>query len=208
MDIQDEIISYGVSRETMQKLEKFVAILCEWNEKMNLVSKNSLSDVWVRHILDCVQLLKYIDPNTHNLVDIGSGAGFPGIVLAILMKEKMPEVKFFLVESIAKKTAYLKEVCARIGLDNVEIVNERVENAVFKDVDVITARAVAALDKLFDYAYPITKKKTKMIFPKGVSYGEELSSAKHRWNFKQIIHPNKYCEGGVILEIEELEKRR
>ena len=208
MNIQDEVASYNVSRETKQRLEKFVLLLCEWNKKMNLVSKNSLPDVWERHVLDSMQLIKYIDQNARCLVDIGSGAGFPGVVLAVLMKEKMPKTKLNLVESITKKTMYLKDVCANLELNNVEILNGRVENAVFKDVDVITARAVASLDKLLSYSYSLAGAKTRMIFPKGATYNVELIEAEYNWDFDCLVHKNMYHEDGVVLEINKLGKKK
>ena len=208
MNIHEEITTYDVSRETMRRLEEFVALLQVWNNKMNLVSRNSLSEVWLRHILDSVQLIKYINQDTRNLVDIGSGAGFPGIVIAILGKEKMPAMKINLVESIAKKTMYLKDICVNLDLDNVEIFNKRVEDTVFKGVDVITARAVSSLDKLLEYSYIIAGKETKMIFPKGITYDAELTEARRNWNFDCVTHKNMYHEDGVVLEISKLGKKK
>ena len=140
MDIDFELQKYNVSRETIQKLKDFVAILRDWNEKMNLVSKNSMEDVWERHVLDSLQLMEYLPAAVKSLVDIGSGAGFPGMVLAIAMQEKFPAAQITLVESITKKTVYLKDVCQKLGLNNVRVENNRVENIVFKKVDVILSQ--------------------------------------------------------------------
>lgn len=207
MDIREEILSYSVSRETYASLEKFVNLLIEWNSKMNLVSKNSLLDVWNRHVLDSLQLIKYIPENLNTLVDIGSGSGFPGVVLAILLKEKNPSVKIKLIESITKKTVYLKDVCVKLGLNNVEVVNDRVENVVFKDVSVITARAVASLDTLCQYSFNLGNKKTSMLLLKGRSYKEEDESAKKNWEYNIDIYQNKYSDDGVVLKISDLRKK-
>ena len=115
------ILKYNVSRETYGLLESYVALLCEWQKKFNLVSKNSLPHVWERHIADSAQLFKYITEDVKNVYDFGSGAGFPAMVLAIIAKEKRPDIKFKLVESITKKTLYLNAVKSSLGLDNVEI---------------------------------------------------------------------------------------
>lgn len=208
MDINIELLKYDVSRETLQKLKDFVSLLEMWNTRMNLVSKNSLADVWERHILDSMQLVQYISADTKRIVDIGSGSGFPGIVLAIWLQEKMPASEIFLVESIAKKTMYLNDVCARLGLNNVKILNERIENTVFKDVDIITARAVAALDILLSYSMHIGQTHTKMLFPKGQSYEIENSEAQKKWVYDLQVHPNRYHEDGVILEISKLRKKK
>lgn len=206
MDIDFELQKYDVSRETIQKLKDFVDILRDWNAKMNLVSKNSLENVWERHVLDCLQLVEYLPAEVKNLVDIGSGAGFPGIVLAIVMQQKFPTAQITLVESITKKTVYLNDVCQKLGLQNVKIENNRVENIVFKDVDVITARAVAALDVLCGYAFKIGNKNTRMLFLKGQSYAAEDALARQKWRYDANVYPNKYDAGGVIMELRNLRK--
>ena len=206
MDIDFELQKYNVSRETIQKLNDFVEILREWNEKMNLVSKNSLENVWERHVFDSLQLIEYLPAETKNLVDIGSGAGFPGIVLAIVMQEKFPAAKITLVESITKKTVYLNDVCQKLGLANTKIENNRVENIVFKSVDVITARAVAALDILCGYVYKIGGKNTEMLFLKGQTYTREDMVARQKWRYEANVYPNKYAEGGVVMKLRNLRK--
>lgn len=207
-NIEKEILNYNVSRETLSQMYDFSDILLEWNEKMNLVSKNSIKDVWSRHILDSLQLVDYLPQNFKSLVDIGSGAGFPAIVLAIVLMQKRSDVKLFLVESIKKKTLYLNDVVNRLSLKNVCVVNSRVENSVFKDVDVITARAVASLDVLLDYQYKIGSVKTLGLYLKGKSYEDELSAANKKWCFKYIKNINKYDKEGVILQISELGRKK
>ena len=208
MDIIKELQKYDVSRETMEKMKSFVSLLQEWNQKMNLVSKNSLEEVWTRHILDSLQLVKYISVDTKTLLDIGSGAGFPAVVLAIAMQENMPNAKWILTESITKKTVYLKDVCAKLDLNNVCIKNDRVENLQLKNVDLITARAVAALDVLCEYAYGISGTKSKMLFLKGRTYKEEVHNARQKWNFYYEVLPSAYSDEGVILQINNLRKRK
>lgn len=212
MNIEEEIFSYNVSRETYDKIDSFVKLLTEWNQKMNLVSKNSLADVWVRHVLDSAQLMTYLPTDLRHLVDIGSGAGFPAIVLAIMLQEKNPAAKITLIESINKKTVYLSDVREKLGLNNVQIVNDRVENinriTVFKDIDVITARAVAALDVLCGYAKHIGGPKTKLLFLKGEKWAEEDTMAQNRWQYDLTVYPNKYFLDGVVMELLNLRKKR
>lgn len=212
MDIAQEIKNLGIGEQEYLKLQNFVALLAEWNEKMNLVSKNSFADVWVRHVLDSAQLITYLPKNLKHLVDIGSGAGFPAIVLAILVERIIPEAKLTLVESITKKTVYLNDVVQKLGLKNVEIINDRVENigknTVFKDVDVITARAVAQLDVLCSYAKHIGNPNTKLLLLKGQKWAEEDTLAQNHWQYNLTIYPNKYCLDGVVMELLNLRKKR
>ena len=184
MSFDEEVLKYNVSRETLQRLKDFKTLLLEWNQKINLVSKNAENELDFRHILDSLQLLEHIDNNAKLIIDIGSGSGFPGIVLAIALQEKIPEAKIVLVESIAKKTVYLKDVCCYFGLANVEVINNRAENVVFKDVDYITARAVAAVDKIFNFTKTIYSKNTRFLLLKGKSGNEELAEARISKNTK------------------------
>ena len=202
------ILKYNVSRETYGLLESYVALLCEWQKKFNLVSKNSLPHVWERHIADSAQLVKYITEDVKNVYDFGSGAGFPAMVLAIIAKEKRPDIKFKLVESITKKTLYLNAVKSSLGLDNVEIFNARVESLKLPVADMVTARAMTALDGLLEYSFPFCDKHTKLVFPKGQSFEDELNKAKQNWNCKIKIEKNEICDDGVILLLENLRRKK
>ena len=123
--MENFIKKYNVSRETYSDFMRYVKLLEEWQTKFNLVSKNSLEFVWQRHIEDSAQLFNYIPENSDILYDFGSGAGFPAIVLAIIAKEKKPDLKFKLVESITKKTLYLNVVKKELQLENVEIIDRK-----------------------------------------------------------------------------------
>jgi len=207
-DMENFILKYNVSRETYSNLESYVALLREWQNKFNLVSKNSLEFVWERHIADSAQLFKYITDEVKVIYDFGSGAGFPAIVLAIIAKEKRPDIKFKLVESIGKKTLYLNEVKTQLNLENVDIFNDRVENLKLPVADMITARAMTSLDNLLKYSVLFSDKKTKLLFPKGKSYNEELDEAKKNWNFKLKVYKNELCDDGVILLLENLRRKK
>lgn len=196
---------YDVSRETFDRLKLYQDLLMEWQTRFNLVSKNSLEDAWSRHFIDSVQLFRYIPSSAKRLLDFGSGAGFPGLVLAVVAKEKTPYLKIGLVESILKKTLYLKEVATRLEL-SVDIINDRIEKITFPKVDVITSRAMTSLDGLLGYAYRFCKTETVCIFPKGKKYAQELAEAHKNWKFKCRIEPSDISEEGKILIISNLHK--
>lgn len=193
MNFDEEVLNYNVSRETLQKLKDFMQILLEWNQKINLVSKNAEKELETRHLLDSLQLIDYIRDDAKLLVDVGSGSGFPGIVLAIACQEKFPALKIVLIESITKKTLYLKDVCLRLCLTNVEVINNRAENVVFKNVDYITARAVASVDKILKCTTGLNSKNTEYVLPKGHSGYAELEEADKNWQMTVDIFENFYA---------------
>lgn len=201
--MENLIEKMNVSRETITKLKAYEKSLKEWQNKFNLVSNNSLNDAWNRHFLDSLQLMEYIPDDAKTLLDLGSGAGFPAMVIAIASAQRLPDLKVSLVESVKKKTLYLNAVRDLCGV-NVNIVNDRVENIGQQKVDVITSRAMCNLTDLLKYAYRFTTKKTTLIFPKGKSYQVELDNAKKYWHFDCKIKQNKICSEGVILLITDL----
>lgn len=193
MNFDEEVLNYNVSRETLQKLKDFIQILLDWNQKINLVSKNAEKELETRHLLDSLQLIDYIRDDVKLLVDIGSGSGFPGIILAIAMAEKFPKAKVILIESITKKTAYLKDVCSKLNLTNVEVINNRAENVVFKNVDYITARAVASVDKILECTAGLRSANTEYVLPKGHTGMAELEEADKNWKMTVDIFENFYA---------------
>lgn len=198
---------YTVSRETMDKLKSYEASLREWQNRMNLVSKNSLEDAWQRHFQDSMQLFSLL-PQQGIVYDFGSGAGFPGMVLAVMASEKTPYLKFRLVESIKKKTLYLNEVKKITGISNVEVLNKRIEDIPAEAADVVTSRAMASLSDLLSYAQKFCTRKTKCIFLKGKSYAAEIAEAEKLWKFKAEVLPSQESDEGVILIITDIHKRR
>ena len=198
---------YNVSRETFDRLKAYEASLKEWQNKFNLVSNASLEDAWERHFKDSVQLFKYIPEKSRILLDFGSGAGFPGMVIAVMAEEKMPNLKVKLIESIKKKTLYLnavKDICKV----RAQIINDRIENIPSFSADVITSRAMCNLNDLLKYSNRFSNKKTTLIFPKGKSYKEELKIAQKNWNFECNIFANEINPEGVILVINNLSPNR
>ena len=199
--------TYNVSRETFAILSRYVNILDDWQAKMNLVSPKSMAEVWTRHIADSLQLYQHLNSDTKTVYDIGSGAGFPAIVLAIQSMVEQRDIKFKLIESITKKTVYLNAVKNELNLKNVEIINARSENLKLAPADVITARAVAALDKLFALALPLVDKHTVLLLLKGKTYQAEIDEALKHWSFYVKVLPNNVEPEGVILQIANLRKK-
>ena len=206
--MEDFIKTYNVSRETFNILSSFVDILKEWQLKMNLISHNSLPEIWTRHIADSLQLYQYLNADTKNVYDIGSGAGFPALILAIMAAVEKRQICFKLIESITKKTVYLNDVKNRLHLKNVEIINDRSENLKLPPADFITARAVSNLNKLFSYCLPLSGKNTVLILPKGKTFLSEIEEAEKFWNFDADIKKNSVQEDGVVLLVSNLRKKR
>lgn len=190
----------GVSRETLARLKAYVDVLTDWNARHNLVSAKSLDDVWRRHVWDSAQLMKYMPAYTKTVADLGSGAGFPGLVLAELLRGRAEVV---LYEATRKKADFLQAAAKRMGL-NVGIRNVRIEAGRHSPVDVVTARALAPLDKLLGYAQQMAAKHTVCLLLKGQSLAAELTEAHKSWRMKVLQHPSETDPSGVILEVREL----
>jgi 16S rRNA (guanine527-N7)-methyltransferase len=202
----NQIEKIDVSRETYANLETFQNMVLEWNNKFNLISKSSAEDIWNRHILDSLQLLKFINDKAEKLYDFGSGAGFPGMVLAIAIKDIFPNLKVSLMESIRKKTIFLNEVKTKLNLD-VDIYNERVENLKLPKADIITSRAMASLEKLLNYAYPFCKKETELLFLKGKTWEDEIKTALIKWKFDYEAFESITDKDGKILFIKNIRRK-
>lgn len=205
--MNDILTIYNVSRETINDLENYKTLVLEWNERFNLISKSSVNYIWDRHIIDSLQLYEYLKDDDVLLYDFGSGAGFPAIVLSIVAKEKNPNLKIVLIESIKKKATFLEEVKNRLNL-NIDVVNDRIENIKKIKVNVITSRAMASLNKLLEYANPFCNKKTRLIFPKGIKWEEELKEAKKNWIFDYNVIGSKTDETGHIFIISNLRRKK
>ena len=190
----------NVSRETLARLKAYVGLLQDWNTRHNLVSAKSLEDVWSRHIWDSAQLAPLVPAEAKTLADLGAGAGFPGLVLAELLRDR---VHVTLFESIRKKCDFLAAAAERMRLP-VTVVNARIEAGGQGRFDVVTARALAPLDKLLDYAQQIADRKTVCLFLKGQSLASELTEARKSWRMKALQHPSATDPSGVILEVREL----
>jgi 16S rRNA (guanine527-N7)-methyltransferase len=190
----------GVSRETLARLKAYAGLLIDWNSRHNLVSARSLDDLWRRHFWDSAQLAPLIPKNAKTLADLGSGAGFPGLVLAEMLRG---QVAVTLYEATAKKCAFLTAGAERMELA-VIIRNSRTEEAPGEVFDVVTARACAPLPKLLGYAQKFTGQNSVCLFLKGQNVGSELTEAHKSWKMKVRQIPSLTDPSGVILELTEL----
>ena len=203
--VEDFVRDYDVSRETCDRLELFAELLKHWNRRVNLVSKDSLNDVWRRHMADSAQLRKVIPPYEGALIDVGSGAGFPGMVLAIMGLSDI-----HLIEASAKKCAFLREAAritgASVTIHNIRIARDATPHAALPEAAIVTARAVSPLANLLDIVFPIMYDRTCCIFPKGIQADDEVQEARRRWNFDVVQMPSKIEPGAVILKISHVRR--
>ncbi|MGB1360909.1 MAG: 16S rRNA (guanine(527)-N(7))-methyltransferase RsmG [Alphaproteobacteria bacterium] len=196
---------YSVSRETLEDLQKFHDLLLKWQKAVNLISPNTTGEVWHRHIADSVQLFKYIPDETKSIADIGSGGGFPAIILAILAKDLQNSADFHItmIESDKKKCLFLKECVRELNL-NATVHNERIEKS-SGDFDLVTARALASMDKLLEFCHILNVK--SCLFLKGRAYADEITEAKANWAFNENTIPSLTSTDSHIIKINEFIKK-
>ncbi|MBL4603732.1 MAG: 16S rRNA (guanine(527)-N(7))-methyltransferase RsmG [Emcibacteraceae bacterium] len=190
----------NVSRETMDKFICYSEMLIKWQKAINLVSDNSLSDMWRRHFYDSAQLIEYIDQKKQPLkiLDLGSGAGFPGLVLSILGAGEV-----HLIEGVGKKCSFMKQIIQKTKIDAI-VHNERIENMDAFPVDLITSRACADLGKLLSLTSKFMTPDTKCLFLKGEKAQDEIERAKRSAEFKVDIYKSKSEETGMILSLSQI----
>lgn len=196
---------YNVSRETFEKLEAYHKLLFKWQKAINLVGPKTLQDSWARHFSDSAQLHEYIPNNVSVIADLGSGAGFPGLVLAMMC----PDKQVHLIESDERKAQFLRTVSRETYLQNLTVHNERIENIEGLCPDLVTARALASLDDLFAFCLPWAQQNPQlnMLFLKGRQAEEEIAAAQARYDFTCESHPSKTDSESQILFISALKAR-
>lgn len=171
-----------VSRETFAAMQEFEALVRRWTPAINLVSKTTVPQLWDRHIVDSAQLLALGPESARHWADLGSGGGFPGIVIATMARELRPDLRVTLVESDLRKATFLRQAAHALGL-SVTIRSERIESLAPIQADVLSARALAPLSDLLAFARLHLKPDGTAIFPKGARFQEELSQARLEWAF-------------------------
>jgi 16S rRNA (guanine527-N7)-methyltransferase len=195
---QDFAARVAVSRETLARLSAYLALLESWSTRLNLVGRSTLADPWRRHILDSAQLLPLVPAPAKSLVDLGSGAGFPGLVLAIL---GVPGVA--LIEADSRKCAFLREA-ARVTAAPITIHARRIEAVPAHSIDVVTARGLAPLDRLLALAAPFLGPETVCLFLKGERVAQELTVARRAWKMTASCHASLSDPRGVVLKVSEI----
>lgn len=188
-----------VSREIFAKIIEFKNLLLKWNKTINLISAKTSDDIMNRHILDSVQLLPFINKES-KIIDLGSGAGFPAIILSIAGVRDIT-----LIESDSRKAAFLVQA-SKISGNNIKILNDRIENVKNLQCDIITSRAFAELASIFEYSSKI-KVKSKFLLHKGAGYKTEIAKAEKHWLFNKTVHDSITSETGKILEITDLTRK-
>ncbi|WP_050401294.1 16S rRNA (guanine(527)-N(7))-methyltransferase RsmG [Bradyrhizobium embrapense] len=197
-----------VSRETEARLDRYIALLLEWQAKTNLVAPSTLPNLWTRHVSDSLQLLS-LAPSAKSWVDLGSGGGFPGVVLACALAETQG-ARIHLVERIAKKAAFLREairVTASPGTVHLADIGDTVDR-IAGPIDCVTARALAPLHQLIGFAEPWVKKGAKALFLKGQDVEAELTEATKYWNIEPKLHSSRTGGQGWIVELGSIERRQ
>lgn len=194
-----------VSRETMEQLAQYESLLIKWQRSINLVARSTLDNLWQRHMLDSAQIANLAPESACSWVDLGSGGGFPGLVVAILLRDRS-NFKMHLVESDQRKGIFMREVIRATGAP-AKVHTARIE--VFareSDLkpDVVSARALATLDRIIEWAYPLFEPETIGLFLKGQGLEDELTSARKGWIFEETVIPSLSDPSGSVLQLRGL----
>ena len=205
---------YNVSRETIEKLLIYEKLILNAQEKYNLVGKSTLSQVWLRHFADSAKIFQIIEDRYNkskkdpiSFADIGSGAGFPGVVISLMLEAKHMIVRTILIDSNKKKSIFLENVKKKMELSYI-VLNKRSES-VEEKFDIITARAVTSITKFLDINYNLFKKDSIIILLKGKTWREEIKESKKKWKFQfNVVKNNNQLDssGGVTLVIRNIKK--
>ena len=194
-----------VSRETIAKLDSYAALLRKWNPAINLVAKSTISELWTRHFLDSAQLLELMEPNATRWVDLGSGGGFPGLVVAVLAQELAPNLLVTCIESDGRKAAFLSTVVRELGL-SAQVLSDRIEDISPLNADIVSARALAPLPDLLGLAHRHMAQNGIALLLKGEKAGAELKEALDTYRFTVTEYPSKTAPNAAVLSIGELRR--
>jgi 16S rRNA (guanine527-N7)-methyltransferase len=197
-----------VSRETADRLDRFVALLLDWQSRINLIASSTVPVLWTRHIADSLQLLA-LAPEAYRWADLGSGAGFPGLVIACALADSLP-AEVHLIESNKKKAAFLGEAIRVTGAPAIVHAERSDDFIKYFDgpLDVVTARALAPLPRLLTIAYPLLKKGAKGLFPKGQDVDAELTEAAKCWSIQPSLVPSRTYPKSRIVVIRSAKPKR
>ena len=206
MKNNDFIKGLNVSRETFKSFCEYEALLSKWNKKINLVSQNTLAQLWNRHFLDSGQIINHVDAFGKKWVDVGAGAGFPGLVVALLLRDRKIDCDMVLVEKNTNKVFFLNEVIRKLNL-NVKVVNKNVDTIEPLNADIFTARAFSELKKLIELAFRHRKEMGICLFLKGENYRFELDKTLNYWFFDYDIFDSVSNSSGKIIRVKKIFKR-
>jgi len=205
--MSEELIGQNVSRETLDRLLTYEALIQKWNPSINLVAKSTVADIWNRHIVDSAQVY-FAAPSEklHSWTDIGSGGGLPGIVVGVLTEGAGRSFKLKLVESDKRKSVFLRTAIRELGLSNTTVINDRIETSNISTSDIVSARALAPLTDLFKLSQQFTDHKTTFLFQKGKNWLSEIEVAQNHWSFEYDAIKSETDSNAVILKIRGLSR--
>tara|TARA_Y100001960_G_scaffold181850_1_gene190763 strand:- start:125 stop:751 length:627 start_codon:yes stop_codon:yes gene_type:complete len=192
----------NVSRETIEQLKIYRQLIID--EKSNLVSNRDKEAMWIRHFHDSLRILDHISLENSHIIDVGTGAGLPGIPISLCLKDS--EHQIYLCESKKKKIDFLLKCKEKLKLSNVEVIPDRVENVKNKKFDYVIGRAVAQLNTFFSMSYNVKKENTIFLLHKGIHIDKEIEHATKYWDFEHYLHENIIEKGSFIIEIKKLIK--
>ena len=199
--------SLNVSRETIDSLCEYESMLSKWNSKINLISKNTFNDIWNRHFLDSGQIIKHVDASRKRWVDVGSGAGFPGLVVALLLRDRKIDCELILVEKSTKKVFFLNEVIRKLDL-KVKVINDDIGTIDPLRADILTARAFSELNNLIQIAHVHRKANGICLFLKGENYRFELDKTLNYWFFDYDVFDSLSNPSGKIIRVKNILKNK
>ena len=199
------IAALNVSRETAGRLDVFAALLTKWTPRINLIAPKTVGHLWARHVLDSAQLVSYAPQDLRLWVDLGSGGGFPGAIVAILLMDSQPDAAVTLIESDKRKAAFLRTVARETGA-GFTVLAQRIEDAAPQGADVVSARALAPLPDLLGLVERHMKPTGLALLQKGSGHRVEIANALERWRFDCKTHQSKTDEEAVVLEIGGIER--
>ncbi|MEE9455482.1 MAG: 16S rRNA (guanine(527)-N(7))-methyltransferase RsmG [Paracoccaceae bacterium] len=196
---------FNVSRETMDRLSVYHGLLLKWNAHINLVSNSTLDSAWLRHFADSAQIWWLAPKRAQVWLDMGSGAGFPGLVIAAIAKEVMPGLQMILIESDRRKSTFLRTVAREMDV-NVQVLTQRIEEIPALNADIISARALAPIPQLLEFAGKHRKPEGICIFHKGKNADSELTATTSSWHISLKTFPSVTDSSAVILRIGEFRR--
>lgn len=198
--------TFSVPRETLRRLERYVALLAHWNRRLNLVAASTLEDPWGRHLADSAQLFELRPVGARSWVDLGAGGGLPGLPVAALAADMAPHLAVTLIEADRRKATFLRTAAREMGLE-VAVVAGRIEDMPARRFDVVSARALAPLDRLCRLARRFGGPGTVYLFPKGRRVDSELTAAAAHWHIHAERIDSRTDPEATVLSISELEPR-
>jgi len=200
-----QLAGMDVSRETLERLQKFEGLLRKWTRTINLVSTSTINAIWDRHILDSAQVVRHAVSMPSSWADLGSGGGLPGIVIACLLAERSPDTRIILVESDIRKATFLRTASRELNL-SMEVIASRIEAVPPLDAQIVSARALAPLAALLQYVERHLAPAGTAFLQKGKNADAEVAQARKDWNFDCTSHPSLTDPTASILEIKGLNR--